>query len=179
MKLMQHLLKTFKNWRYLPTQLLISILKKSESAEIRSCAAEALGAIGDEQANQPLINALQDTNNSVRRFAISSLGHLQNPTAVEPLIPFLEDQEPDIRCATAVALGEISNSNAVEALILAAMKDSDRSVCSAAIIALGKIGDRRAIEPINNLMAKADSEWILRYASEALHQIKENIKFPL
>jgi len=178
MKLIQHLIKTFQNWRYLPTQLLISKLKKSRSSEIRSYAAEALGTVGDEHANQPLIDALQDANNSVRRFAISSLGHLRNPTAIESLIPFLKDHEPDIRCATAVALGEIRDSNAVEALISSAMEDPDRSVCSAAIIALGKIGDRRAIEPLNNLMKKADSEWILRYASETLHQIEESIKEP-
>ena len=44
MKFVQHLIKAFKDWRYLPTQFLISKLKKSESAEIRSYAAEALGA---------------------------------------------------------------------------------------------------------------------------------------
>ena len=74
MKFVQHLIKAFKDWRYLPTQFLISKLKKSESAEIRSYAAEALGAIGDANANQPLIDALQDTNNSVRRFAIQHIG---------------------------------------------------------------------------------------------------------
>ena len=178
MKFIQHLIKTFKDWRYLPTQFLISKLKKSESAEIRSCVAEMLGVVGDEYANQPLIDALQDKNNSVRRFAISSLGHLRNTIAIEPLIPFLQDQEPDIRCATAIALGEISHPNAVEALIPAATEDPDRSVCSAAIIALGKIGDRRAIGPLNNLMKKSDNEWILRYVSETLHQIEESINPP-
>ena len=176
MKFVQHLIKAFKDWRYLPTQFLISKLKKSESAEIRSYAAEALGAIGDANANQPLIDALQDTNNSVRRFAISSLGHLRNTTAITPLIPFLQDEEPDIRCATAIALGKINHSSAVEALIPAATEDADRSVCSAAIIALGKIGDKRAIEPLNNLMKQSDNEWILRYVSETLHQIEENKK---
>ena len=93
MKFIQHLIKTFKDWRYLPTQFLISKLKKSESAEIRSCVAEMLGVVGDEYANQPLIDALQDKNDSVRRFAISSLGHLRNTIAIEPLIPFLQDQK--------------------------------------------------------------------------------------
>lgn len=169
-----------RNWRYIPTRLLLRKLQ-SESGEIRSYAAEALGAVGDVHAVVPLIEALTDNNTTVRRFAISSLGHLRDERAVSVLIPFLQDEESDMRCAAVVALGElgrskerISNppSQVLEALINS-VTDTNSSVCSAAVVALGRIGNPQAITALNALAETTESEWIRRYISEALHQIKE------
>ena len=48
-----------RNWRYVPTHLLLRKLR-SESAEMRAYAAEGLGGVGDVHAVTPLINALDD-----------------------------------------------------------------------------------------------------------------------
>lgn len=169
-----------RNWRYVPTRVLLRKLQ-SESAEIRSYAAEALGSVGDVHAVAPLIDALTDSSTTVRRFAISSLGHLRDERAVAVLIPFLQDAESDMRCAAVVALGELGLSEervsnppvqVVEALINS-ITDTDNAVCSAAVVALGRIGNPQAIAALNALAETTNSEWIRRYISEALQQIKE------
>ena len=159
--------------KYATTRWILLPKLRSDSAEVRSYAAQALESMGSTQAVLPLIDALQDADSTVRRFAISSLGALRDARAVEPLIPFLNDVESDMRCAAAVALGDLRAAYSVEPLI-AALNDPDRSVCSATIIALGKIGSRRAIEPLNELARTTDSEWLRRYVSETLHQIEEH-----
>ena len=165
-----------RNWRYIPTRLLLRKLR-SESPEIRAYAAEGLGSVGGVHAIAPLIGALTDENTTVRRFAISSLGHLRDERAIDVLIPFLQDEEPDMRCAAVVALGELGltptpPSQVIGALITS-MEDSDRAVCSAAVVALGRIGNPQAISALNALAETTESEWIRRYISEALHQIEE------
>ena len=169
-----------RNWRYIPTHVLLRKLR-SESAEMRAYAAEGLGGVGDVHAVVPLIDALTDNNSTVRRFAISSLGKIRDARAIDVLIPFLRDEEPDMRCAAAVALGELGLTEdrfstppvqVIEALINS-VTDSDRAVCSAAIVALGRIGNPQAVSALNALAETTDSEWIRRYISEALHQIEE------
>ena len=159
--------------KYVTTRWILIPKLKSDSAEVRSYAAQALESMGDTQAVLPLIEALRDVDGTVRLFAIASLGALRDVRAVEPLIPFLNDPEADIRCATAVALGDLKASHSVEPLI-AALNDPDRSVCSATVIALGKIGSQQAIEPLNELAKTTESEWLRRYVSETLHQIEEH-----
>ena len=133
-----------RNWRYIPTHVLLRKLR-SESAEMRAYAAEGLGGVGDVHAVTPLIDALTDNNATVRRFAISSLGKIRDARAIDVLIPFLQDEDPDMRCAAVVALGELGLSEerfsippiqVIEALI-STITDSDRAVCSAAVVALG------------------------------------------
>lgn len=169
-----------RNWRYIPTHVLLRKLK-SESAEMRAYAAEGLGGVGDVHAVDPLINALTDNNSTVRRFAISSLGRIRDPRAIDVLISFLQDEETDMRCAAVVSLGELGLSEertssppvkVIEALINS-ITDPDRAVCSAAVVALGRIGNPQAIAALNALAETTESEWIRRYISEALHQIEE------
>lgn len=179
-KWLSHREGPLRNWRYIPTHVLLRKLQ-SESAEMRAYAAEGLGGVGDVHAVAPLINALNDTNSTVRRFAISSLGHIRDERAIDVLIPFLQDEESDMRCAAVVALGELGLSDerfsippvqVIEALI-SSITYPDRAVCSAAIVALGRIGNPQAISALNALAETTDSEWIRRYISEALHQIEE------
>lgn len=169
-----------RNWRYIPTHVLLRKLR-SESAEMRAYAAEGLGGVGDVHAVAPLINALTDNNSTVRRFAISSLGHIRDPRAIDVLIPFLQDEEADMRCAAVVALGELGLSEerfstppvqVIEAL-MSSIWDTDRAVCSAAVVALGRIGNPHVVSALNELAEATESEWIRRYISEALHQIEE------
>ena len=56
---------------------------------MRRVAVEALGKIGDTRAVEPLIKALQDSEEYVRRGAVEALGKIGDTRAVEPLITVL------------------------------------------------------------------------------------------
>jgi len=59
---------------------------------VQQKAALALGKIGDSRAVEPLIWALRDKNEPVRRCAAEALGKIKDDRAVEPLIRALKEQ---------------------------------------------------------------------------------------
>jgi len=78
-------------------------------------AAEALGRIGDQRAEEPLIDALSDDNFMVRGAAAKSLRLLgsKNPRAVNFLIDILKKDPLD--CGDAIMLlGEIGDPRAIK-----------------------------------------------------------------
>jgi HEAT repeat protein len=66
-----------------------------------------LGYTNDQRAVEPLIQALQDDDESMRRGAAESLGKLGDPRAVQPLIAALHDKDEFVRDAAAEALERI------------------------------------------------------------------------
>jgi len=121
--------------------------------EVRLEATRVLARIGDEQAVQPLIEALRnDSADSVRKGAADALGSFGMkdffPSAIDPLIEALKDDYANVRRSAVGALGKIGNERAVEPLIEALRDDSADVVRMLAAIALGRIGDERAVEPL-------------------------------
>jgi HEAT repeat protein len=96
------------------------------------------------RAVEPLINALQDDHEWVRRSAAEALGRIDHVSAVEALINALKDMDEQVRQKAAEALGEIGDPRAIEPLIVA-LEDKDEKVRQSAAEALGKIGDSRAV----------------------------------
>jgi HEAT repeat protein len=116
---------------------------KDEEWFMRHRAAEALGKIGwkpkdnEEKAwylvanrdyeslklgkhsVDPLINALKDEDENVRKWAVGALGKIGDPKAVDPLINALNDDVNSVRKWAAEALREIGDVRAVEPLIQA------------------------------------------------------------
>jgi HEAT repeat protein len=109
---------------------------------------------------EPLIAALKDGDQGVRRSATEALVKIGGP-AVEPLIAASIDQ--DVRKYAARALGRIGDPRAVEPLS-AALEDQNGDVRIAAAEALGHIG-APAVEP---LMAAFKRQGVRRWATEAL-----------
>lgn len=114
---------------------IIHFLQTGSNQE-KTAAAEVLGTLGDKDAVEPLIAALQHRSLDL---SIQSAG---------PKIPF--------RVAAAIALGKLGDARAVEPLI-AALQNTGVSptisvfmypVQAAAAVALGQLGDSRAIEPL-------------------------------
>lgn len=105
-------------------------------------AAWALGEIGDVQAIEPLIWALEYPYVALR--AIESLAKLNDRRAVEPLIRFLE-RTGDSSVAT--VLGNFGDRRAVEPLI-AALQHPNPSLRFYAARALGKLRDKRALSAL-------------------------------
>ncbi len=102
-------------------------------------AAWALGEIGDVQAVEPLIWALEYPYVAGR--AIEALAKLNDRRAVEPLIRFLQRTgNPSV----ATVLGNFGDRRAVEPLI-ASLRHPNPSLRFYVARALGKLGDKRAL----------------------------------
>ena len=111
-------------------------LLQSGSNDEKKAAAQALGALGDKQAVEPLIAALKHNSLDLSVFAVA------------PKIP--------VRAAAALALGKLGDVRAVEPLI-AVLQNKGVSptvsvfmnpVQAAAATALGQLGNPRAMEPL-------------------------------
>jgi hypothetical protein len=164
-------------------------------------AAQVLGEIKDDIASDFLIEALKDTDWSVRRNAVWALGEIGSKRAIPhlihtlgevyggieayaaealikigrasitPLIRALTSQNLSIRYWSTDVLGEIGDERAVEPLIRM-LGDNDAIIRCCAIKALGEIGDKRALKP---LMESLDdgSDMVKRVAARTLDKLKE------
>jgi len=125
-----------------------------------------LGAI----AVGPLVQALKDRDDSVRRRAAKILGELRDPRAVLPLMDLLHDDFYSIRREAAAALVTIG-APAIDPII-AVLDDEDDDVRKRAADILAEIGDARAIEALEGIFN--DEDWyVQRAAVEAVERIRE------
>ncbi|MFW5766349.1 MAG: sister chromatid cohesion protein PDS5 [Coleofasciculus sp.] len=123
---------------------LIVALKEDKEAQVRSWAADALGAIGAKEAVPQLRVALkEDKEVQVRRsaaWALLKIG-VEAKEAVPDLRAALQDSDKYVRGNAAYALGEIG-VEAKEAVpdLQAALQDSEKYVRGNAAYGLGGIG---------------------------------------
>jgi HEAT repeat protein len=114
---------------------------KSQEAEVRRSAADALGDIGAEarQAVPDLVTALKDPEAMIRTTTAYALGKMgtEAKQAVPDLIAALKDSDAMVRISAADALGTIGEE-AVPDLLLT-LKDSDSDVRRYAETALESI----------------------------------------
>jgi HEAT repeat protein len=116
---------------------LIKALRYQKDARVRQAATEALGAVRDVRAVEPLIAVLKDTDKNVRWAAVKALGESGDARAVDQLIALLKDR--NLRNIAADTLGKIGDARAIKPLILD-LNDSDPYYCREAAEALRKIG---------------------------------------
>jgi HEAT repeat protein len=168
------LLGSLKDRRALP--ILLDALKKRKDSYYRLTVINAIGDMGDKEAEEPLLQILVDDKEypGPRNAAAMALGRIGAGEAVDPLIRVLEDKkdEKHARVGAAVALGMLKKKKAVEPLI-SILKDNqeDTQLRISAASSLGNIGDERAIEPLE--VAMKDPSSYLRHAVEiALRKIK-------
>lgn len=143
---------------------LIETLLHHRSATSRKNAARALGAIKDERAIDPLIQALGDIKDRElavlwsATWALRDLGkHLGTPVVV-PLIQALHDRRWSVRAHAAIALGEIGDGRAVGPLLQAARRKGARKGANEKetvriVEALGELKDTRATEYLSTLLS--------------------------
>ncbi|MCQ1536924.1 NACHT domain-containing protein [Methanosarcina sp. KYL-1] len=132
-----------------------------------------------EKVLQPLINALKDEDEEVRKLASEALGNLNSEIALYPLIDALKSEDGMVRRLAAEALGRIKSEKALEPLIELTLGDNVDFVRGEAARALGKIKSEKAIEPL--ITALTDENNGGRWgAAEALGRMKaENAVDPL
>lgn len=131
----------------------VEVLARTLSGEsydmVRWQLVRALGETRNPKALEPLIDALKDTDETVRRLAIEALAKI-GEAAIGPLIHSLRDRgERDIKYGAAVALGKIGNARAVEPLV-EALRNEGPAVRQGAIFGLVDIG-KPAVESVMRL----------------------------
>ncbi|MEN6554085.1 MAG: HEAT repeat domain-containing protein [Methanobacterium sp.] len=109
---------------------------------------EVIG-LGDKSVD-PLIIALKDDNNKIRKNSTIALGKLKNIKAIQPLINSLKDVDPDVRLCSADSLsnmGEIILDPLINAL-----NDKNDNLRLNAVDIISKIEDDAIIEPLISLL---------------------------
>lgn len=112
----------------------------------RKGTIEVLVLLGEE-AVEPLLSALRESNADIRKSAAEALGKIGNPRVIEPLIVVLSDLDSSVRYSAALALGKTGDARAFGPLITALSDINPLSRTSAAV-ALGEIGNPRAVEQL-------------------------------
>jgi HEAT repeat protein len=165
------LINCWENGRWSPA---IKSLKQPSPGEQAAIALASMGL----PSLKPLIDALSDSNSSVRRNAAWAIGELTNMAegdrddAVLPLVSLLRDSSDWVRVAAARALGEIRDERASDDLI-ALLSDGQSRVRETAAWALGEMKERRGVASLCNLVA-SDSEPEVRSTSAwALGEMKD------
>lgn len=134
-------------------QLLVAL--HAEDPAVRRASAEAIGRLGDGQAVEPLIAALQSGSDYGHRdlkcAAADALGRLGGARAIAVLVTGLTTgDDHEVREACMAALCRIG-APAVEGLI-EAVRGGQGLAGYTATETLGHIGDARAVEPLLHLL---------------------------
>jgi len=151
----------------------ISKLLADQRLGRRYVAAWALGEIGGDVTIAPLLMALNDIDEEVRKFATRSLIK-QNRHSVEPLIQFLQQKQTAQAEACAVrALGDIADVRSFDILL----KQLNGASRADAVTALGQLKDPRAVDALVSVLH--DPAWQIRMnAAMALGPIGSDLQAP-
>ena len=153
---------------------LIQLLRYGSIRLTRNNVIKALGVLKDKSATEPLIQALSDMDEAIRRGAALALGKIKDPRAVEPLIKALKDRNGVVRSLSASALAKIGDTKAVEPLIQA-LSDNEEDVRWQSARALSKIGDERALKPLTQVL-QDKSEFVRGMANQYLEDLKQRLE---
>lgn len=153
-------------------QILISAFDHQNDI-VRIHVLYALEDIGDPQAVDLLIAAINDKDKNIATIAVGALGNLKATRAVEPLIAALEDKSLDkyvnnIRIGVVHALAKIGDSSSIDALISVLYDDK---LTSYVVRELGELGDKRAVRPLIDALAVIKDHIYRRWISDALSKL--------
>jgi HEAT repeat protein len=128
-----------------------SSLAEARSPEAIGACATAAGLIGSPEAEEPLLELLEESREDAARGHVAvALGLADARIAIAPIQELTRGStyRPDLLRQSAVALGLLGDKQLVDELTV--MLRSAKSLAAQASIAgaLGRIGDRRAIEPL-------------------------------
>jgi HEAT repeat protein len=122
---------------------------------VKSRVAHALGMIG-APAVHTLIRTLLEGDGNLRWGAAIALGRIKDPQAVEPLIRALADKYENVRAEAATSLAAIGKP-AIAPLIWF-LKHSEGGMRIEVMNALGELHANDAIEPLVQMLEKANEE---------------------
>ncbi|CAO4997773.1 HEAT repeat domain-containing protein [Microcystis aeruginosa] len=121
-------------------------LYREINSDVEAVRAAVVGAIakiaqdsGEATALQLLINALEDTSETVRCEAAAVLGNLAYKPAVSRLIPLLEHPDGETRKSAALSLMKIKDTEAIAALEKALEKEAENSIATVIKLAISQL----------------------------------------
>jgi len=163
-------------------------LQHNKSPHMRKNAAVTLGHLGSSKSVEPLIKALRDENEDVRIAAAESLGKIGDANAIPFIKKLLYSKDRHAGRTAAKALEELDwkpeeasdsvhlavlsgdwekcveiGSPAVGLIIELLEHDVNSFEKQQAAKTLGQIGDRRAIKPLEKLLA--DDDWRVKLSA--------------
>ncbi|RYG23635.1 MFS transporter [bacterium] len=143
-------------------------LNRSDDAQGRAEAIQAVAAEGAEMAADTLLAALQDPLPRVRREAARAVARLQDSRAVTALLHGIEANPDLLEEETIDALGHLGDAAAVPALV-AALENPRPLLRRAAARALGRIGGETVIAPLERAVEHGDLD-VRRAALQGLRR---------
>jgi HEAT repeat protein len=138
-----------------------------EQEALARASAEALAAIGTNDAWAPLLGALTDEELTAQRQAAMAAFELYPDGAVEPLTGQLSHDNPVVRANAAQSLAWLGHEEAALPL-RALLEDPDPRVRAQAAFALGELRDTEAVERLEALASEDENEEVRRVAEQAI-----------
>lgn len=121
-------------------------LYREINSDVEAVRAAVVGAIakivqdsGEATALELLINALEDTSETVRCEAAAVLGNLAYKPAVSRLIPLLEHPDGETRKSAALSLMKIKDTEAIVSLEKALEKETENSIATVIKLAISQL----------------------------------------
>lgn len=127
----------------IPFEALVKALA-FEAPAMRMRAAQSLGARGQSEGVEPLLQCLlePEKNPLVRSAIYTALGKLRDGRGIPPLAVCLtEETREELRSDCVSALGKIAAKNTLPEILIALKEDSSFLVQSSAVDALGSFSD--------------------------------------
>ncbi len=128
----------------------------------------------NEKALKALVEALRDSEPSVREQAVSLLGRMRYEPAIDQYIELaLNDEVAEVRERAAWALGMVRSSKAAEVLSRV-LQDPDPDVREQAAWALGMLQDESSVDALGNALIEDDDADVREQAAWALGMIRDS-----
>ena len=134
---------------------LIQLAQSDKEVSVRRATVTALMAIGDVRALPALVNALGDSDSSVRSDARNAVKNFKE-AAIPELINGLKSSNVQVRIDSVFLLADLKATAAVELLIQLVQSDKEISVRRAGVTTLGTIGDVRALPVLVSALGDGD-----------------------
>lgn len=153
------------------TDTLFNFVKNDPNELVKIRAIRSLGSIGDQKAQDYLVESCNSKMATVSITSINMLGNLKSVKAVEPLLKIIEEGTYEQKASAIMALGKIGSPKAVDSLTQVLDK-KDNYFSMIAAESLSKIG-------IQNEVMKQKLENAINETSEdkfAQNRIKKAYK---
>ncbi|MCI0342496.1 MAG: HEAT repeat domain-containing protein, partial [Planctomycetales bacterium] len=177
--------------------LVKEVLENPETAKdsrLRSCAAMALGFIGDKAATTPLIEVYNKNTKDfeVRAAAIAGLGLLKDESAVPNLYQIMTSAGLDdqLRAYAASALGKCGfkeftipmaggkakTISVVDKLLELLYNERSDQIRQSCVLALGPLGDEKQFEAVYKILQGDKDQMVQNFATMVLPRLAKTDK---
>lgn len=144
-----------------------TLTRAFEDEDLARTAADALAAVGTDDAWGVLTRALDAPGESLQRQAALAAFEANSPRAVQHLLAQLAHEDATIRANAAEALGWSKSPQAVEPL-RALLDDPDAVVRASTALALGLLGDGASLNRLTTLSQSDPSPEVRAAAAQSL-----------